>query len=64
MTYYKIDNFRYSLCQVANSKEFYQLRKQNLKVTTIVWICYGVEIDPLYIDATYEFKFPILLWLN
>jgi hypothetical protein len=65
MTYYKIDNFHYGLCAgIANAKEFFNVRKANLKITSILWICHRVEIDPDYSDATNAYSFPVLIWLN
>jgi len=65
MTYYKIDNMHYGLCGgIKDVKEFFNVRKANLKTTSILWVCYKVEIDPEYSDATNSFNFPVLVWLN
>jgi hypothetical protein len=66
MKYYTIDNFSYQLCSVplADGKEFFKARKENLKVTSILWVSYGVEIDPCCTDAIYTKQFPILIFLN
>ena len=63
---YTIENFHYGLCpnQITDVKEFFELRKKFIKITSVKWIVCGVEIDPYYIDATYTFKFPILIFLN
>lgn len=62
---YRLDIKSYGLAgDCKDAKEFFQLRKSNLKVTNIFWVTTGVEIDPYYIDCTYEFKAPILVFLN
>lgn len=66
MTHYKIENFHYSLCDniIEHPKDLLELRKQFLKITTILWVCHDVEIDPYYLDCAYNLQFPILIFLN
>jgi hypothetical protein len=66
MNYYTIENLGYSLCSVPlmDGKEFFKARKENLKITSILWVSYDAEIDPYFIDAVYVKQFPILIFLN
>lgn len=64
MTYYTINIKGYALAGCNNVKEFYELRKTHLKITSVKWIVVGVEIDPYYIDCAYQTHTPILLFLN
>lgn len=64
MTYYTINIKGYALAGCDNAKEFYDLRKRHLTITDIKWVVVGVEVDPYYIDCTYHFHTPILLFLN
>ena len=63
---YRIDNFHHELCSPfrMDVHDFIKVRKANMKITTIKWIPWGVEIDPYYIDCTYILQFPILIFLN
>lgn len=65
MTYYRIDIKDYSLTpNVTNGIEFFETRKANLKVTSVLWLTTGVEIHPMYSDCTYHFHVPVLIFLN
>lgn len=65
MTYYTIDIKDYSLTpNVENGEDFIRLRRANLKITTVLWLITGVEIDPMYTDCTYHFHTPVLIFLN
>lgn len=65
MTYYRIDIKDYSLTpHVTNCREFMETRKANLKITNVFWLVTGVEIDPVYIDCTYHYHTPVLIFLN
>lgn len=50
--------------QPNGCREFVEIRKQNLKHTTIVWIITGSEIDLEMDHCVYYKSSPILLWLN
>ena len=45
-------------------RKWMDIRRANLKHTTIMWVTVGMEIDPDMIDGVYYRKSPILLWLN
>lgn len=64
MKYYSINISGRNLAGCKDAGEFFLLRKDNLKITNIFWICTGLEIDPYYIDCTYEIKTAILIFLN
>jgi hypothetical protein len=64
MSYYKIDIKGWSLTGATNAQEFIQLRRRYLKITQIFWLLRAVEIDPYYIDCTYELRTPVLIYLN
>jgi hypothetical protein len=65
MTYYTIDIKDCSLTpNVKTVKEFMNLRRANLKITNVFWLVTGVEIDPMYLDCTYHFHTPVLIFLN
>jgi hypothetical protein len=44
--------------------EFMETRKGNLKVTFIVWVTVGWEVDPEMLGGIWYKRAPILLWLN
>lgn len=65
MTYYSIDIKDYSLVPgVEKAEDFIRLRKANLKITNVLWLVTGVEIDPMYADCIYHFRTPVLIFLN
>lgn len=59
MSNYTIDSFKYFPCNTA--REFFELRKGNLKVTTIKYIPIGVDLR--YADY-YILHTAIILFLN
>lgn len=65
MTYYSIDIKGYSLTPgVKDTKELFMLRKKYLGITDFIWLVRGVEIDPYYIDCTYQLRTAVLIFLN
>lgn len=65
MTYYTIDIKDCSLTpDVDSTQDFFNLRRANLKITSVLWLTTGVEIDPLYDDCTYTKHVPVLIFLN
>ncbi len=65
MTYYTLDIKGYGLsCGIKDARELIEVRKKYRAITTIKWLVAGVEIDPFYIDCTYEFGVPVLIFLN
>lgn len=65
MTYYSIDINGFSLTPgVRDTKELFSLRKKYMKITDFIWLVRGVEIDPLYIDCTYQLRTAVLIFLN
>ena len=64
MRYCSIDINGWSLTGTENAYEFMLTRKSNLNITQVLWLVRGVEIDPCYVDCTYELRTPVLIYLN
>jgi hypothetical protein len=65
MKYYEITIRGYGLCPDCNDvHDFFSLRKRHLKITTVMWIPVGVEVDPMFIGCVQTLHIPVLLFLN
>lgn len=45
-------------------RKFMDARRANLKITNVLWLTTGWEVDPVMIDCVYTKHSPLLIWLN
>lgn len=64
MRYYSIDIDGQKLAGCKNTKEMFDLRKRNLRITQVFWIVVGIDTSLMHIDALYPKQTMVLIWLN
>ena len=50
--------------EVSNAKEFLELRRPNLKITSVHWALVRCDIYPELTPVLQQIHTPILIWLN
>jgi len=45
-------------------RKFMDARRANLKITNVLWLTTGWEVDPTMTDCVYTYHSPLLIWLN